>query len=208
MKVAIFGGTDRAGRQLIRQCIDQGHHVRALVRNPESLRASGSGLEIVGGDVLEPGIVAAVVAGCDCVFSALGAQGLGETTLYSDSMKVLVEAMREHQVRRLLCVSAVGVDLVSNVKIPLLRKATARLFLRRVFADMRRMQRIVESTDLEWTIMWPPVLTNGGLTAKYRIAFGDAVVRGTRISRADLAHCMVTGIGRSDFLNEKVAIAY
>lgn len=37
MKIAILGATGRTGLVLVRQALDQGHDVLALVRNPEAM---------------------------------------------------------------------------------------------------------------------------------------------------------------------------
>lgn len=37
MKIAIFGATGRTGLVLVREALDQGHDVLALVRNPQAM---------------------------------------------------------------------------------------------------------------------------------------------------------------------------
>jgi uncharacterized protein YbjT (DUF2867 family) len=47
MKVTVFGSTGRIGEQVVRQALDGGHKVTAVVRDPSRLAVSHSALEVV-----------------------------------------------------------------------------------------------------------------------------------------------------------------
>ena len=53
MKIAIFGGTGGTGLQLIKQALQVGHHVKALLRTPSKLKIQNENIEIIKGDVIE-----------------------------------------------------------------------------------------------------------------------------------------------------------
>ncbi|WP_211352004.1 NAD(P)-dependent oxidoreductase [Haloactinospora alba] len=96
--------------------------------------------------------------------------------------------MAEAGVRRIVAVSAATVTVAGDgpgtrflVK-PLLRRV-----LRHPRADSIAMERHLESTDLDWTVLRPPMLTNGPRTGRYRTARGENVRGGLSVSRADLA---------------------
>ena len=74
MKLAILGATGRIGSHLQRWALNTGHSVRSLARHPEALRPA-PGLAVIGGDALDAGAVAEVIAGTDAVLSALGPRG-------------------------------------------------------------------------------------------------------------------------------------
>ena len=192
--------------QIIEQCLGGQIQVRALVRSPAKLESLGGQIKILQGDVLDIDAVERALDGADAAVSTLGARGLGETTLYSDSIENIIASMQKLGKKRLLCVSAVGVDPVPNIS--LIAKMVTAAFLKKVFADMARMQRLIEACELDWTIMWPPMLTNGGLTGSYRTAVDAAVLRGRKISRADLAHCMIKTIEDEESFGKKMAVAY
>jgi len=40
MKIAIFGATGGTGKELIKQALEQGHEIIALVRDPQKLSVS------------------------------------------------------------------------------------------------------------------------------------------------------------------------
>jgi len=53
MRIAVFGGTGRTGRQVVTQALAAGHEVRVLVRSEDSARRLGrhDRLTAVGGDL-------------------------------------------------------------------------------------------------------------------------------------------------------------
>lgn len=61
------------------------------------------------------------LAGHDCVLSALGAPGIqfSRVTLYTESMKSIVEAMRKSNLKRLICITAFYTK--RNIKIKILK---------------------------------------------------------------------------------------
>ena len=72
MKLLIIGGTGGTGRQLIRQALELGHQVTALVRKPQKLKITQPNLHVIKGNVLDLEMVEQIVAGQEAVLSALG----------------------------------------------------------------------------------------------------------------------------------------
>ncbi len=50
-KIAIIGGTGKAGRYIASKALEKGYHVRMLVRNPEKLVFRDSRIEVIEGNV-------------------------------------------------------------------------------------------------------------------------------------------------------------
>ena len=206
MHIAVLGATGGTGTQFVNQAIEAGHTISALVRNPKRLAVTGNHVRIVEGDMLKAVDVRQTVSGADAVVSAIGADTLGPTTAYSESAKILVESMAAEGVRRIITVAAVGTNR-NDPNIMLLGRLVMGLVLRNVLADMKRMEEILESSDLQWTVMWPPRLTDGPKTGKYRTAVDCAVKRGSRVSRADVAHAMLMSITDESTFGRRIALA-
>ena len=51
MKLLIIGGTGGTGKELITQALEQGHHLTALVRNPDKVKTVHPNLVLIKGDV-------------------------------------------------------------------------------------------------------------------------------------------------------------
>src|SRR5262249_11746983 len=159
MRLFVLGATGRTGRALLGQATKRGHRVTAFVRSPEKLAEAGSGAEVRKGDPRNVEELKAAVYGHDVVVSALGLPGLGESTILSDAARATVDAMGAAGVPRLLVVSA-GM-LFDNSAIAWILRST---LLRYIASDSARMEQILESSGLDWTIVRPPQLTNGPLT--------------------------------------------
>ncbi|OHV06120.1 NAD-dependent epimerase/dehydratase family protein [Mycobacterium talmoniae] len=81
MQIAVTGGTGYLGAHTVKALLEAGHRVRLLVApgcgdEPviPRLRELGD-LEVLDGDVRDPGVVAALLDGCDAVLHAAGVVG-------------------------------------------------------------------------------------------------------------------------------------
>jgi uncharacterized protein YbjT (DUF2867 family) len=80
--------------------------------------------------------------------------------------------------------------------------------LRKVFADLARMEDLLRDSGLDWTVVRPPRLTDKPVTGTYRTAQGQNLRRGLFISRADVAHLMLRVLGQPDTIHRTIGIAY
>jgi putative NADH-flavin reductase len=208
MKIALFGATGGTGRQIIRQACDAGHEVTAVVRDPARLTESHPHLTALQADVIDPGAIGPAINGRDAVVSALGSRdGRVPTTICTDSATSIIQAMHTEGVRRLVVVSA-G-TLTTDGDGPLTRlvlKPMLGNLLKHTIADKRRMEEVVRASCLEWTIVRPPMLTNGPRTGAYRSAIDRNVRGGMRASRADLAHCILHCLADHEPINAAISI--
>jgi putative NADH-flavin reductase len=86
---------------------------------------------------------------------------------------------------------------------PLLRRV-----LRRAYADLARMEDVLRRSDLDWTSVRPPQLTDRPLTGRYRTALDRNLRGGVRIGRADVAHAMLALLDRPRTIGHSVSVAY
>ena len=69
MKAFVAGATGETGRRIVRQLVDRGIPVRALVRNVETARSIlPAEVELVTGDVLQRDPLEAAIADCTILF--------------------------------------------------------------------------------------------------------------------------------------------
>jgi putative NADH-flavin reductase len=211
MLLTVFGATGGTGTQLTEQALAGGHRVAAVVRDPARLSIPAQPrLQVVTADIMDPASILPAVAGADAVVTAAGPHGTGRTTVIEDSVLSIAAAMDKAGVRRLLAVSgSITADDGESFYLRYLLKPVARrTFLRHVCADMRHAEAVIEGTDLDWTIVRPPALTDGPATGKYRISVEASMPHALRVSRADLAACMLTLISDVPTVRRHVAIAY
>ncbi|MQA02088.1 MAG: NAD(P)H-binding protein [Streptosporangiales bacterium] len=208
MRTAVFGATGGVGSQLVEQATNAGREVTAVVRDASKL-AARPGLTVVPADVMQPAAIAPAIADSDAVVSALGSRGMRTpSSICTDGATSIVRAMHDTGVHRLVVVSASG--LAHGGDGPLVRllvKPILGAVLKHPFADMRAMEDVVRDSGLDWTIVRPPQLTDGPRTGTYhsRVALN---VRGSyRISRADVADCLLRCLTQHGPIGAPVSIA-
>ncbi len=113
MKVLVTGGTGFVGTHLVNTLLRRRHEVAVLARDERSTRNRyNRAVETVRGNVLEPGSLAAAVAGRDAVIHlvAIIHEEKDQTfeRVHHEAVRHLVEAMTSAGVRRLLHMSAMG----------------------------------------------------------------------------------------------------
>lgn len=167
--------------------------------------------------------LASAVAGADAVLSCLGARSRAdaEAGLVRHGTLAITAAMRAAGVRRIVVVSAAPVGTVPSPARPVPpRSDPGDGFLMRhllspitkaafgtSYADLAQMEDVLRASDLDWTVLRPPRLTNKPLTGSYRIAYDQNVRRGLSISRADVAHVMLRVLAEPETFRRTVGAA-
>jgi uncharacterized protein YbjT (DUF2867 family) len=82
-----------------------------------------------------------------------------------------------------------------------------KTILRATYADPALMEDAVRRSGLDWTVVRPPRLTDGPLTANYRTEYGQNIRGGFLISRADVAHLMLHTLDRPETVGQVIGIA-
>ncbi|TYB62306.1 SDR family oxidoreductase [Nonomuraea sp. PA05] len=211
MKITVFGATGGTGLELLRQGLDRGHDVTAVVRNAGRLPADlRDRLDVIEADIMNPATIAPAVKGRDAVLSAMGSRERGPTTVQAGSITAILAAMRQEGARRLLMVSAAGLEADAGDGL-FARYVLKPLIIQRVFrhsyADLARAEGLLRASDADWTIVRPARLTDDGLTGSYRTARDLSVRGGFRTTRADVAHCMLELIGDRTSVGHVVSVA-
>jgi putative NADH-flavin reductase len=208
MRIALFGATGRTGRQFLEQADAAGHEITAVVRDPGSL-TDRPRLSVVVANVMDPDAVGPHVAGQEAVVTTIGPrQARNPTSVQTESTASIVSAMRHNGVRRLVVVSNSG--MVTTGDGPVTRMAAKpilRRLLRHTWDDMRRMEDLVRASELDWTIVRPPMLTDGRRTGTYRFALDRNVRGGFRVSRADLADGILRCLADPALVHTAVSVA-
>ncbi|MDP4098781.1 NAD(P)H-binding protein [Paenibacillus sp. P96] len=106
MHILILGATGRVGSHIAAHALKDRHHVTALVRHPEKIRAHDRNLTVIQGDVLNQGDIVRAIHGVDVVISALNTDG---TTTLSESMPLIIEAMHNEGIQRIITVGTAGI---------------------------------------------------------------------------------------------------
>jgi putative NADH-flavin reductase len=161
--VLIIGASRGIGLETVKAGLEAGHSVRALARSARRIPIDHPKLEKMAGDALETATVKRALSGVDVVIQSIGVSAgpeviLKPTRFFSKATRVLVTAMEETQVERLICVTGFGAG-DSRGHGGFLYNATFHLLLGRVYDDKDVQERIVRRTKLDWVIVRPVILT-------------------------------------------------
>ena len=203
MKLLILGATGPTGRQLVRQALEAGHSDAALVRDRAKVSEA---IEVIQGDATDSGVVAASVRGCDAVLSALGTSKSLKGGIMTRAVVVLLPAMEQAGVKRLILVSAFGVGDSFN-DASAIQKFFFRTVLRSIYGDKATADAMIEASPLQWTIVRPVALANTRRTGNYRVGEHLKLSGFPRVSRADVADFMIRELNEQRWVRKTVVIA-
>jgi putative NADH-flavin reductase len=191
MKLIVLGATGGTGLQIVRQAVERGHSVTALVRSPERLNGFKDRITVIPGNLLNASELERAIQGQDAVLSAFGPRAplsKADADLLQRFAVALTSAMPRAGVRRAV-VESVAFLFKDSILPP--AYVLGRLFFSQVVADASAMERIFAESALDWTMVRPPELTDKTFTGKYRVREGHLPFFGFAISRADVADCMI-----------------
>jgi putative NADH-flavin reductase len=196
MNITVFGANGPTGRQVVRQALAINHHVTAVTRKPDEYSQKSPDLNVVAADVTDPNAVERALDGSQAVISTFGVPySNNKIVVYSQGITNIIRAMTIHSINRLVCVSSTTVATEEapgeslfwrKILIPFLRNTLGRT----LYDDMQRMEEIVQSSNLDWTIVRPAGLFDADHpTNDYEVRLNHLPGRFT--SRADLAQALI-----------------
>lgn len=191
MKLVVLGATGGTGLEIVRQAIKHGHSVTAFVRSPEPLNLFRDHITIKQGDLLNTGELELTIKNHDAVLSGFGPRlpiSKADANLLRTFALALTTAMQHTSVRRVVLLSTAF--LFRDAIMPP-AYLFGRLFFPGVVVDASAMEQVFRESDLDWTILRPPQLTNKPFTGEYRVREGHLPRFGFNISRADVAECFI-----------------
>jgi len=205
MNIVVIGSAGRTGRLVLEEGIRRRHAMTAFTRRPDALAdLAGLGM-VVHGDARNLEDIRRAVRGQDAVISIVAPEGRGPTTVVSDVARAELTAMGEAGVRRIVTVSVSAIE----GRRPWILINLVRWILRKPYADFARMERLVASSGLDWTIVRPPYLSNGRTTGRVRSQAGrkDLAHGPYHISRGDLAATLLNLAEDSQHLGEVLLVS-
>jgi putative NADH-flavin reductase len=214
MKILILGITGRTGSLVAEEALRRGYKFVGIAREQSRVRVNDA--EIVIGTPYDFDTVRKAITGCDAVISTLNifpkSQSLfGKIRSPLDSMSVsinnCVKAMEETGIKRIVLMTALGVG-DSAREIPGLFSFFVKISnIKYAYADHNVQEKILENSNLDWTIVRPVGLTdkNDNLSILHNIK-GVGMIKST-ISRNAVAHFIIDCIERGEFIRQKPGIS-
>lgn len=209
MKIVVFGASGGTGRKVVEQALEAGHTVTAFVRSPEKFTLKHPNLTVLQGDSMDANAVERAIAGQEAVISALGPTRPPVPGMMETSAKNIVTAMKQHGVRRVISTTGAGVRQPEDQ--PKLSdhviSALLNLLAKSVVLDSAASVRVIQTSDLDWTVVRFPRLMDGERTGKARAGYVGKE-SSTQLSRADAADFVLRELVENRWLRKLPLISY
>jgi uncharacterized protein YbjT (DUF2867 family) len=203
MNLLVLGATGGTGRLIVHDALEKGHSVVALVRS-KARAPDFPGADIIEGDVRDEGALMRALAGCDAVVSSLGTgvSPFSEVSVLTEATHALIPAMRRSGVRRLICISALGVGDSRGHGGFVFDRLFQPLLLRHAYKDKGRQEAAIRASSLDWVIVRPAMLTNDPARGSLKAVADLASVNGGKVARADVARFVVEQLATNTWLKQ------
>lgn len=195
MKLVVFGATGRTGRLVVTQGLERGHVVTAFARSTPTEGSLGPVERVVTGDARNAAAVTSALRDVEAVISAMGPKGPDPGSVYSDAIGSLVRAMSQADVRRLL--------ISANSRV--LDDAALEEPYAAVSREHREALATLRASDLDWTVVSTPMLTEEDPSGTYAAAVNGRAPGGS-IARADFASALLDVLESDDSIGRIVDV--
>lgn len=214
-KIVLIGASGFVGSAILREALERGYFVKAIVRHPENVSLTSPHLELLKTDIMNTVELAAQIKGADAVISAYN-PGWSNPNIVIDTdkgYKSIIAAVKQAHVNRLQVVGGAGSLFVSPGKTVIDSGAIPDTILPGVLALAKVLNEDLKSEkELDWVFFSPAgTFTSGERTAKYRLGKDDLIVdeKGeSRISVEDYAKAMIDELEHPKHHQERFTIGY
>lgn len=205
MNVLVVGATGGLGRAIVGEALTRGHDVTALVRDTARAELGGE-VHAAEGDVLKPETLAPAVRSKDAVLCALGTPSPRKpVTLLEDGTRNLVAVMEREGVRRLVCVTLLGVG-ESRANASFFYGNVILRVLGPMLPDKENQERVVRESALEWVLVRPPRFVDRKANARPRVVRAGDRDRVGSVRRQDLARVVVHAAESDEYVGQAIAV--
>jgi putative NADH-flavin reductase len=213
MKIALIGATGFVGSAILKEALDRGHEVTAIVRNPDTL-APQAKLRPMKGDIYNEAEVVRLVAGSDAVISAFN-PGWSNPDIYSQQVKgarSIINGVKSSGVKRLLFVGGAGslevTPGIQSVDLP----SFPTEYKQGALATREALKMLGKETGLEWSFLSPSAdLFPGQRTGRFRLGTDQLLKNAqgeSRISVEDYAMAMIDEVEKPQHIRRRFTVGY
>ena len=208
IKITIFGATGRTGRTVISLALTQGMTVTAYARKAEDLKQWADRIRIITGALDEADGIGRAIEGADAVVIAFGPRKGGPQVFCANATQLIITAMKERKVRRLVCITGALVGEQYPTR-GLFYRAMRKLLVRKVphlMLDRDGQETIVMNSGLDWTVFKPPRLMNGAERPGTQLGPDLVIGPAARTTVGSLATAILGELLASQFVKKAVFI--
>jgi putative NADH-flavin reductase len=208
MKIGIIGANGKAGSLLVKEAVDRGHEVTAIVRN--EYRNKDQHIKILKKSIFD--LTTADIKSFDVIINAFGA-AQGQEHLHVEAGRALIDILKEAPATRLLVVGGAGslfvneektVRLMDTKEFPAEYKATAQ-------NQGENLADLQKTSKIKWTFISPAAFFNpaGTRTGSYQLGKDNLILNAkgeSYISYADYAIAMLDEVENPKHVNQRFTV--
>lgn len=205
-KIAVIGGTGKAGKYLVKNLLAQNFPVKLLLRNPENFTLTNPLIEIIKGDARDKVALSSLLQDCKAVISAVG-QPVGEPSVFSQVTRNIIDLMHTYGIKRYLLLTGLNVDTPFDQKSPQVKFGTdwMKTNYPLTTADKQIEYEVLTESDVDWTLVRLPLIEQTDQVNKLQIDLRDCP--GDQISATDLALFLIDQLTSPAYIKQAPFIA-
>lgn len=206
IKIAILGGTGKAGHYLVKELLRRGYSLRLLLRNPAKYPNPSQFIELIVGDARQYKAVRAVTEGCQAVISTLG-QPAGEPSIFSEATQNVLRAMEQWEIKRYILTTGLNVDTPTDHKSGRVQAATdwMKTNYPETTLDKQREYELLMESPIDWTLVRLPLIQLTDEPIETLVNLGDCP--GEQVSATSLARFLTAQLTETTYVRQALFLA-
>ncbi|OQR56594.1 SDR family oxidoreductase [Bacillus sp. CDB3] len=200
-KIAILGANGKAGKFIVNHALEKGYQVRILTRNPKNMKISSENIENIIGNARDFSAIKELLQGCKAVINAVG-QPKNEPYIFSTVTKHILKVMKEYEIKRYILISGGSLNVKGDQK-GMVSKIGAnlfQLFIPKMMRDKYKELEIIQSSDVDWTIVRLPFVIEGNGIENIKESLVD--MPGMKIQNGDIAPFVIKQINSKTYVGK------
>ncbi|MFC9446548.1 SDR family oxidoreductase [Bacillus cereus] len=200
-KIAILGANGKAGKSLVNEALEKGFQVKILTRNSTNMPITNENIETITGDARDFSSIQELLQGCGAVINAVG-QPKNESYIFSTATKHILKVMQEYKIKRYILISGGSLNVVGDQK-GIINKMGAKLFklfLPKMMQDKYKELQILQSSDVDWTVVRLPFVVEGNGIGTIKESLVD--MPGIKIQNGDIAPFVIKQINSEVYVGK------
>ncbi len=214
-KLVLIGASGFVGSAILKEALERGHEIKAIVRHPEKITVKNKNLTVEKGDVSSSDLVSKLCKGADTVISSYN-PGWTNPDIVSETLKVhpaILEGVKKSGVKRFLVTGGAGSLFIS----PGLRLMDSGIIPEPYLPAVRALasfylDNLTGEKELDWVFFSPAgTIAPGKRTGKFRLGKDDMITDSegkSNISVEDYAVAMLDEAENPSHHRERFTIGY
>lgn len=205
--IALFGGSGRTGIPFIKKALNN-YKIKALVRDPARMDIRQGNLQIIVGNVMNPEDIEACITGADVVVSLIGHDKNSPSGFQTKAVEIMLQIMEKNEISRIISLTGGGVRDEKNDQpgfmdklVVFVMKNLAGRSTRNALEDGINHAKVIQRSDMDWTIVRAPMLTEEAAKGKVEVGSVGSV-KGFKLTREDLAEFIYKEIEEKRYIRK------